>query len=400
MKRILFFTNRFYPETFRGNDIAFHLAEKGYAVTVLTDIPNYPHGHYFEGYGLFKKRVELINGVKVIRVPVIPRGKGGKVRMIMNYGSGLFFMMLYAFYQAIFHKFDAIFIQQLSPAFIALPAVMVRKIRNIPSYMWILDLWPDSLVAGGITNRKIFKATGKMMDFIYKRTDKILISSLGFRGILCERGVPNEKILYFPNWSEDTIVSGDAKVIPLLPAGFKIMFAGNIGEAQNFDNLMEVMLKLKYRKDIQWVVVGDGRKKAELDSFVLKNELTDTVSLLGRYDISYMATFFEAADIMLVSLNNEFVFNATLPAKVQAYMSAQKPIVGFISGEGKYVIEKAKCGFCAEADDVDGFVELVQTLPSLSKEELSGLGANGYAYYEDNFKKSVCMSNLISIIEN
>ena len=155
MKKVLFITNYFYPETFRGNDIAFNLANEGYEVTVLTNIPNYPEGHFFKGYNLFKKRKEIFKGVKIIRVPIIPRGAGGKFKMILNYISGLFFLSLYACHYAIWHKFDIIFVQQLSPVFIGLPAILVKKIQKTPIYYWLLDLWPESLSAGGIKNARI-----------------------------------------------------------------------------------------------------------------------------------------------------------------------------------------------------------------------------------------------------
>ncbi len=386
MKKVLFFTNYFSPEIFRGNDIAFHLAKRGYDVTVLTNIPNYPEGRYYDGYGLFHRRKENVNGVKVIRVPVIPRGDGGKLRMALNYVSGLFFMYLYALHHALWHRYDVVFVQQLSPVFIGLPAVLVKKMQRAPIYYWLLDLWPDSLVAGGINNEGVIKYIGKLTKHIYDNCSKILISSLGFRDILTSRGVGDEKIEYFPNWCEDNIASGEVKEIPTLPDGFKIMFAGNIGEAQNFDNLMQVMLRLKDNHTIKWIIVGDGRKRDELRQFVERNSLDSTVYLMGRYDISYMSSFFKQADVLLVSLTNEFVFNSTLPAKVQAYMAASKPILGMMNGEGQYIIHDAECGYCVGAEDIDGFVEIVKSLPSKDKSELLKLGDNGHRYYERLFR--------------
>ncbi len=398
-KKILFLTNYFYPETFRGNDVAFHLAEQGHEVTVLCNIPNYPEGHFYKGYGMFKRRTEFINGVKVVRTPIIPRGNGGKLRMILSYVTGFFFLYCNALHYALWNKFDVILVQQLSPVFIGLPAVLVKKIQKIPICYWLLDLWPDSLVAGGINNAKIINSVGKLTKYIYKHCDRILISSQGFRNILIDRGVDEDVIEYFPNWCEDNIASGEKKELPELPEGFRIMFAGNIGEAQNFDNLMLAMLKLKDHRDIKWIIIGDGRKRKELLDFVSKNELNETVYLMGRYDISFMSSFFQEADILLVSLTNEFVFNSTLPAKVQAYMTSAKPILGMMNGEGNYVINDAKCGFCAEADDVDGFVDMVKELPKFSKAVLEEMGQNGYNYYLKHFKKEVCMNHISDILK-
>ncbi len=398
MKKILFLTNYFYPETFKGNDVAFQLAKEGHDVTVLCNIPNYPEGRFFDGYGLFKRKKEVVNGVKVVRTFIIPRGKGRKLGMVLSYVTGLLSLCFCAIYYALRYKFDLIIVQQLSPVFIGLPAVLVKKIQKTPICYWLLDLWPDSLVAGGIKHEGIINAVGALTKYIYKHCDKILISSLGFKDILVSRGVKEEIIEHFPNWCEDDIASEEQKKLPELPEGFRIMFAGNIGRAQNFDNLMKVMLKLKERTDIKWIFVGDGRKREELQGFIRANKLDETAYLMGRYDISYMSSFFRAADIMLVSLNNEFVFNSTLPAKVQAYMISSKPILGMINGEGNYAIKDANCGFCTDADDIDGFVEMVKTLPNISKTELQAMGKNGFDYYQKYFKKSVCMNRITDIV--
>ena len=86
---ILFVCQYFYPEIFRGNDIAFDWADRGENVTVITAVPNYPSGKFYEGYGLFQRRKEFVRGVQVIRVPVVPRGKGGPIRLVLNYFSFL-----------------------------------------------------------------------------------------------------------------------------------------------------------------------------------------------------------------------------------------------------------------------------------------------------------------------
>ena len=399
--KYLFFTNYFYPEQFRGNDIAFELVRKGHRVTVLTCIPNYPEGRFHQGYGLFRRRREIINGVKVIRVPVIPRGSGGSVGMILNYLSGTFFMSLYALHYAIWHHFDAIFVQQLSPVFIGIPAVIVKKIRKTPIVFWILDLWPESLAAGGISNPKVVSAVGKTVDWIYRHCDRLLISSQGFGPVLMKRGVPESKIHYFPNWSEDVLCCGSEDYdLPDLPAGFMLMFAGNLGEAQNLENLLNVALRLSSYKELRWVFVGEGRKRPYMERFIREHRLQDTVYLLGRYPIEAMPAFFKRADVMLVSLCDDPAFNLTLPAKVQAYMSCGKPIVGMLNGEGQAVLQQARCGFAAEAGDVAGMGDAVVRLLNMSPKERTRLGNNGYEYYLANFRKQTCMDRLHKILND
>lgn len=401
-KRCLFLTNYFYPEVFRGNDIAFEMAKRGYDVTVITCIPNYPRGKFYEGYGLCSRRREEINGVKVTRVPVIPRGNGRAVRMVLNYLSSLFFMFFYTLGFVCCKRFDFIFVQELSPAFIGIPAVLAKKIQRIPIYFWLLDVWPESLAAGGITNKYIIGTVDKIMRRIYRNCHKIFIAAPGVRLLLQQRGVKNDCIEYLPNWGEDALQEKtvDEAQLPHLPTGFKIMFAGNLGEAQNLENIMRVAERLKDNKDIQWIFIGDGRKKRWVQSFVQNKGISETVHLYGRYPMEYMPVFFKKADIMLLPLCNNSAFNVTLPAKIQAYMLNAKPILVMANGEAQNVVKEANCGYYTDADAIDEMVRLIQTISKCSLQELEQKGQNGYDYYQRNFRKDKCMDNLFGIIES
>lgn len=392
--RLLILTNHFYPESFRVNDIAFDRVQRGDEVTLLTGIPDYPEGHFHKGYSLFKKRVEYVNGVKVVHVPLIPRGDGGKFRMALNYASSVFFFFFYGWYQALFHRYDAVFVHDTSPAFISLPAKTVSKVQKIPLYHWILDMWPESLTAGGINGGKFYTLINGMMKGIYKRDTEILITSHGFKRLLLEREVPEEKITYLPNWNDDAISSVDESVLPPLPDGFIIMFAGNLGFAQNMENLMAAANELKEEKDIHWVFVGDGRKKPWMDEYVKGHQLEDTVHLLGRYPIETMGAFFKRADVMLVALNDVIVFNLTLPAKVQAYMAAGKPILANLCGEGADIVKNANCGWSVSSNDYKELAATASRIAKMDKQELAALGKNARRYYETNFSREKCMNIL------
>lgn len=392
--RLLIFSNHFFPESFRINDIAFDRARRGDEVTVLTGIPDYPEGHFHKGYSLFKKRVVYVNNVKVVHVPLIPRGDGSKIRMVLNYASSVFFFFFYGWYQALFHKYDAVFVHDTSPAFISLPAITVSKFQKIPLYHWILDMWPESLTAGGIHGGMFYTYIRKMMTRIYKRDTTILITSNGFRTLLLERSVPEGKITYLPNWNDDAISTVDENVSPPLPEGFIIMFAGNLGFAQNMENLLAAANKLKEEKDIHWVFVGDGRKKSWMDEFVKEHKLEDTVHLLGRYPIETMGAFFKKADVMLVALNDVVIFNLTLPAKVQAYMAAGKPILACLCGEGADIVKDADCGWSVPSNDFEELAETVSRIAKMDKRELAALGKNARSYYEANFTREKCMTIL------
>lgn len=397
--RILIITNHFYPESFRVNDVAFELNTRGYEVTVLTAIPDYPQGKFYKGYGYFKRRSELIDGVKVVRAAVIPRGKGSAIRMMLNYLSVIAGFMLQGLRLGLTKKYDYIFVHDTSPAFIILAAILIKKIQRIALDLWILDMWPESLIAGGIKNKWIHKVIQKMMDYCYKHCDTIHTSSRGFRQMLHKRGVADNKIIYLPNWSDSAMSQSSDVEIPQMPQGFTILFAGNLGEAQNLENVLKAADKTKDSKDIHWVFVGNGRKIAWMQDFVKSHHLEENVHFMGKFPIEAMPSFFKKADIMLVSLKDELVFNMTLPAKVQAYMANAKPILGMLNGEGADIIKEAQCGLCVDADDIDGMADTITRLARVPKEKLQEMGKNGYDYYMNHFQQNICIDIICNSIE-
>ena len=398
--RILLVTQYFFPENFKSNDIAFELVKRGHEVTVLTGLPNYPEGKIFDGYGFFKKRKENLNGVKVIRSLLIPRGKGGGVRLFLNYFSWAFFASLKAFCLSINNKFDAIIVHEPSPITQGFPAIVIKKLQRIPVYFWVLDLWPESLTsAGGIKNKHILLFFTGVVQYIYNHSDKILISSKGFKESILAKGDYESKLIYFPNWAEDTISQGDSTYpIPKMPDGFKIIFAGNFGVSQDMESIMNTALELKDDTHIKFILIGDGRSKSFVKNFIVENNLQQTVFLLGKFPIEAMNAFFTHADGLLVSLKDEMIFNLTVPAKVQAYMSSSKPILGMMNGEGALLIEEAGCGYSASAGNHKELAEIIVSLYNLSEEDRNLLGKSGFEFYEKNFKLDNCIDKLELIL--
>lgn len=399
--KILLVTQYFYPENFKSNDIAIELTKKGHEVTVLTGLPNYPEGKIHNNYGFFKNTRENFQGVDVIRTWLVPRGKGGGISLFLNYFSWAFFASIRAFFLSYQKKFDVVLVHEPSPITQGFPAIVVKKIQKIPLHFWVLDLWPESLTsAGGINNKYVLSIFTKMVKYIYNNSDKILISSKGFKESILTKGDYNNKLVYFPNWAEDSILKGDLDYrIPDLPKGFKIIFAGNIGVAQDVDSIIKTALILKEKTDIHFVFIGDGRSKMQLEDFVVKNDLNQTVHFLGRFPIDAMKTFFNEADVLLVSLKDELIFNVTVPAKLQAYLCTQKPILGMLNGEGAAIINDANCGLSVNAGDSRGLAKKIIKLYEMSAEERNILGRNGFRYYEENFTMRKCIDNLEFILK-
>lgn len=405
-KKILFVCQYFYPETFRGNDIAFHLAEEGHDVHVVTGIPNYPKGKFFTGYGLFKKRHEVINGVRVTHLPIVPRGEDNKIMLMLNYFSFLIVGWIWMFFHALWHKYDMVFCQQLSPVTMSSPAVLYKKMRKVPLYTWVLDLWPESLTAaGGINNKYILGFFDWFVKSEYKNSDKILTSSKSFDKSILKYGDYKDKIIYYPQWSDGT--TSLSKLDFILPktlqelsndSNFIVMFAGAVGEAHGMECNMQAALKTKEYKNIKWVIVGDGRRLDWVRTFVKDNGLEDTVITLGRFPSETMPLFFEKANVMLVSLTDSPLFNMYSPAKIASYMAAERPIIAVLNGEGGEVIKAAECGWNVNAGDSTGLAQLVVELSHTDQQVLKEKAHNGKKYYEAFFDKEKCLKKFDEII--
>ena len=403
--KICIFTNHFYPEDFKVNDIAFELAKCGYEITVLTAIPDYPKGKYYEGYSLFKRRRETVNGVSIIRLPIIPRGKGGAVRLVLNYISYYICLSIFVFFHTLKNKYDRIFVHLTSPFFIGVCAKKMAKRQKVPLIFWVLDLWPESLIsAGGIASPYIINPQIKMVGKVYEQCDRILIGSKGFEKSICEKGNFKDKIIYFPNWAEEVAgkVSKDFDVKTIKPfdekGNFIILFTGNLGEAQNLDAVIQAAKILRENKKIKFVFIGDGRKKDYLQNLTKLYGLTDSVYFPGRFPIETMPVFMDAASVLLFSLKDELCFNLTVPAKVQFYMSQGKPILAMINGDGAELVKKAECGIAVNAGDYNGLSDAIQKMQEMNSVALLKLGENGKRFYNDNFRKELRIQQLQELL--
>lgn len=401
---ILLVSQYFFPENFKSNDLAFELQKRGHNVTVLTSIPNYPQGKFYKGYEIFSKRKETINGVKVLRTLVIPRGNGSGAMLALNYLSWAFIASLWAFFMALFHKYDLVLVHENSPITQGFPALVVKLIRQCPIFFWVLDLWPESLqAAGGINNKYILGFFTWVTKLMYSNSEKILVSSKGFKSSILNKGAFEHKILYFPNWAEDVfdnppvLTEDQQKIVNKLPDGFKVMFTGNLGEAQDFEHVMEAAKLLRENKRIKFILIGDGRKREWITEFIAQNELSDTVFWMGRYPIELMPAFCKCADILFLSLKNDFIFSLTAPAKLQSYMAMNKPILAMINGETQNIIKEAKCGIAVDACDYKAFAESILKLSKSA--DLQVMGKSGYDYYKKNFTKDICFNRLNELLK-
>jgi glycosyltransferase involved in cell wall biosynthesis len=400
--RVCIFTNHFYPENFRINDIAFEFAQKGYEITVITAIPDYPQGKFYDGYSLFKRRKEVINKVRIIRLPIIPRGKGKASNLILNYASYFISSLIFIFFHSFTNKYNIAFVHLTSPFFISLSAVLLKQWQRISLIFWVLDLWPESLVAAGkINNKFVLQSQTKFVQYIYNNCDKILIGSYGFRKSICEKGNYEDKLVYFPNWAEYIKVSHDMSRIRRLDFfpgcandDFIILFAGNIGEAQNLDFIIDVAAEMAHANNVKFIFLGDGRKRKHLEDKTRRMGLSSHVLFLGQHPLDSMPMFMQMADVLLVSLKDEPIFNLTIPSKIQFYMAQGKPILAVLNGDGGDLINEAKCGISVRVNDSRALRLAINKLYQMPKNELFEIGLRGKRYYDCIFLKEKRMNQL------
>lgn len=401
--RILIVTQYFWPESFRINDLALSLQERGNKVTVLTGKPNYPQGKFSKGYSFWNKTKENWNGIDILRSPLVPRGKGGGIKLMVNYFSFAFFASLRALF--IKDKFDLIFVYEPSPITVGIPAVLLSKKLNIPLYFWVQDLWPESLVAAGqIQNKFILSQVDKLTRWIYKNSKKVLIQSKGFREYLLKQGVPNQKILYYPNSTEELYRPVEPKaeikqLVPLVP--FKVIFAGNIGDAQDFETIIEAARIIKNQNaNIHFVILGDGRKKDFVTNKVKELHLQSNFHLLGSFPVDEMPDFFACADALLVTLKKSEIFSLTIPSKVQSYLACSKPIIAALDGEGAKVIKESKAGLVSSSGDAQALAGNILSMYDLGELKQKQMGINGRSYFEENFDRNMLTDKLLSIFHD
>jgi glycosyltransferase involved in cell wall biosynthesis len=397
--KILIVCQYFYPEEFKVNELVEGLVARGNEVTVLTGKPTYPRGPYPKGYKFWGVQKEEYKGARIIRVPELTRGNGGSIGIVKSMLSFMFFGRWYARWHKI--EADAILCFQLSPVTMAIPALAYQKKLSVKYVHWVQDLWPESVTATtSIKGGPVVNWLNKLVTKIYKRADVILVQSKAFEKSICEKGDFKNKLVFAPNWAEDSIANGEQHPADCtLPEGFKVMFAGNIGVAQDFENIIKAADLTRDIPEIKWVIVGDGRDREHSEKEVQRLGLDKQVVFVGRYPVNTMPWFFKQADAMLVSLKDEFIFSLTIPSKVQAYMASAKPIVTMLNGEGSRVVEEAGCGLTANSCDYKTLAENVKKLYAMNAEEREKMGSAGRAFYDKVFAKEKVIDSVNEILK-
>lgn len=398
---ILIVSQYFWPENFRVNDLTHELVQRGHSVSVLTGIPNYPAGRTFKAYQENPEAFGSYGGAKVWRVPMLARGNGS-IRLFLNYLSFVIGACLCGPWKLRGQHADVIFVFEPSPVTVGLPAVLLGRMKSVPVVFWALDLWPETLAAiGVIQSPKVLGWIGHLVKFIYQRCTLVLGQSQGFLTSIANYCSDTQKIRYFPSWAEDVFNEHNlvpASEVPVRKGVFNVLFAGNIGDSQDFPAILDAAESLKHNAAIRWLIVGDGRKTAWLKMEVVRRGLQDSLLLLGRFPVERMPSFYVHADALLVSLKKDPIFSMTIPGKVQSYLMAGVPLIAMLDGEGAKVISEANAGLVCSAGDADGLATKVLEMAAMSIELRQQIGANGRAYAQKEFGRTLLMDRLESLM--
>ena len=401
--RICIVTQYFWPENFRINDLVQALVDRGNVVQVLTGLPNYPGGKVAAGFKTLKPKRSDVFGSTVLRVPLVPRGKGGGLRLAANYlsfaASATFLGV-----RAMRKPADVVLAYEPSPVTVAIPALALGKRLQAPVLMWVQDLWPETLRATGVLSEgSALRAAGWFTGRLHRAMDGLLVQTRAFGPLLESQGVAPAKITYLPNWAEDyfrpTIVPTTAPERQEIPKGFVVLFAGNIGVAQGLDVLLGAAERLRELQDIHWVVLGEGRQAPWLRHEIERRGL-NSVHFLGPRPSESMPTWFALADALLVTLRPDPIYKLTIPSKIQAYLACGRPVLASLDGVGAQEVEDAGAGLASPAGDVEALAAVTRRLYDLPPEERAAMGERARSHYDHNFNREMLIERIDNLLHS
>ncbi len=387
--RILIIKQLFNPEpTAKGLDFAVELKKRGHQVQVLTGFPSYPLGQIYDGYRQSLWKRENIQGIDIIRVPIYPSHSDNMIKRLLHYLS-------YALSASILGPFlvkkaDAAFVYQGAIP-VGIPATIFKWFRGVPFVYDINDLWPETLSASGmVKNKKILRFIEAWCQFNYNRASKITVATQGFRQSLINKGVSPSKIAYVPNWSRDEY--GDESLSEKLkdthfPQGkFHVLYAGNIGVVQALDLVLNTAIELQKEGNtlIYFTLLGGGSDEVRLKKIKESYKLNN-VQFIDRVESSEVSKYLNSADVLLVHLKSDDLFEITIPSKILSYLRTGKPILMGLKGCAADIVQSSGSGLLFEPQNVTDFREKVSHLSNLNQEQRNTIGRSGSDYYNKHF---------------
>jgi glycosyltransferase involved in cell wall biosynthesis len=384
--------------------LARALSSYGHQVEVLTGLPNYPTGRLYPGYHLRPYQREELDGVTVHRCPLYPSHDSQAVRRAANFLS--FASAASVVGLRALRRVDAMLVYS-APATAALPALALRRALRIPFVLLIQDMWPQSVTASGFlhgpTSRRVERGLHRFCDHTYRRAASIAVTSPGMADLIAARGIDESKIAVVPNWVDEALfrpMERDPALArelgPLRP--FTVMYAGNLGELQGLEVIVEAADLLRSHWELGFVLVGGGVAEQHLRRMVAERGL-DNVRFVGPQPSTRMSKVLALGDVQLVTLRDIPLLRSTLPSKVQAALAAGRPVIAAVSGDAAAVVDAAGAGLTVPPGSPAELAAAILKIHSLPDRGRRDLGDSGRRYYEANLSRHHGVARLTALLE-
>lgn len=384
--RVLLLTQWFDPEpTFKGLVFARELVKQGFEVEVVTGFPNYPSGKVYPGYRVKWLQREVIDGVQITRVPLYPNHDQAAIKRVLNYTSFAASSLFYGLFLA--KRADVMYAYH-PPLTVGITASIVRLFRRIPVVYDIQDMWPDTLRATGMLNNEhALRLVDAVCNWVYRRVDRIVVQSPGFKRLLMQRGVPEAKLLVVYNWADEAQLAAPVGEVPAaFPSHgqFRILFAGNMGKAQALDTVLQAAELLQQQGSrVCWVMLGGGVEVERLKAETARRQLTNVV-YLPAVPMAQVGTYLQASDALLVHLRKDPLFEITIPSKTQAYMAVGKPLLMAVDGDAADLVKQSGGGVVAESENPHALAQAAEALANTSTDVLAAMGQQAKTHYQQH----------------
>lgn len=346
--------------------------------------------------GKIEKKID--NKLEIIRLNIPKEGKSIIKRTLRYLWMNIVFIHKASTFDA-----DAIFVQSTPPTQGAMAAIIKKK-KKIPFIYNLQDVFPDSLVGAGMTkeNSFIYKIGRIIEDYTYKNADRIIVISNDIKQNIINKGVPEKKIVVVPNWIDSDVIHPVIKDDNYLFSKyniskdkFTVVYAGNLGYAQNIEVIIKTAELLKEYKDIQFVIFGRGAQEDEYKEMAAN---LDNILFFPIQPYSEVSYVYSLGDASIVSCKKGFGGSA-MPSKTWSIMATGTPVLAsFDSGtEMEKIIKTEKIGLFSDAEYAMGLSENILKLYS-DKSLREEYGKNARIYVENNLKRNVCTQRYIDTI--
>lgn len=392
-KKVLVLGEAFYPEDFLVNDLVREWKKSGFQFEVLTRAPSYPFGKVYKGYKNKLYQTTYFNTIKVHRFPVLQGYEKSTLIKVLNYFSFVFWSSWVVLFVG--RRFDRVFIYQTGPLTLATAGILMKKFFGCKVFIWTQDLWPETVYAYGFKKTKFLSfCLDKFVKWVYKNCDSILVSCEGFIERI-KRYVPEKNVTFVPNWS---LVEYEPKGKVKLPGTYNFTFAGNIGRVQNLENVVRGFgLFVKQHPDVYLNIIGDGSFLAELKDLVVKEGILN-VNFTGRIPLSEMSDYYQASDVLTISLKDVPLYQIMVPSKFQAYLATHKPIYAIFNGEVRRMVEKYGIGLGALPTDVEDIADGFSRFLGLPEDELERMTDNACRLEKQVFNKEKIVNQINQLV--